>query len=343
MAFFNKKTSKVFLVIIFLLIACVVAGGFYIHDSRKDYDAVLASLSTNQAELAAAQANIDTLKAKISEADQNSKLSAEQKAELESQLQQALDTKAQLEKENTELKSQIEQLKKNDKQVELERQIALGDCKQTNTTKQGVCYLTFDDGPSSNTVKILDVLDTYNVKATFFVVGDGSTQYMKQIVNRGHAIGLHTSTHKYNQLYKSVTGYLEDFKAISDKVYNATGVRSNIMRFPGGGSNTISANYCKGIMSDLTVRMKSLGYSYYDWNVDSGDANTSIKSSDQLVQNVLNGAKGKNSICVLMHDAGANTLTVQALPRIIEGLKNMGFTFVPITADVYGYYHPIQN
>jgi len=140
-----------------------------------------------------------------------------------------------------------------------------------------------------------------------------------------------------------VNSYLADIQQISDIVYNTTGVRSNIIRFPGGSSNMVSAQYCKGIMSDLTVRMPQLGYSYYDWNVSSGDASAARVPAATIVNNVLKGAKGKNSICVLMHDTGAKTTTVEALPAIIEGLDAMGFRFAPLTAEVYGYHQAVNN
>ena len=190
---------------------------------------------------------------------------------------------------------------------------------------------------------ILQVLKQNNVKATFFVVGTAKTQYMPQIVNRGHAIGLHSTTHNYSSIYADVNSYLADIQGISDIVYNTTGIRSNIIRFPGGSSNGVSAKYSPGIMTDLTQRMQSLGYSYYDWNVSSGDASAARVPAQTIVNNVLNAARGKNSICVLMHDNGGKTTTVDALPDIIEGLDAMGFRFAPITAEVYGFHQRVIN
>lgn len=175
------------------------------------------------------------------------------------------------------------------------------------------------------------------------MVGTGTVQYMPQITSRGHAIGLHSANHRYDIIYRDVNSYLEDIKQISDIVYNATGVRSNIMRFPGGSSNSVSARYCPGIMTDLTTRMPSLGYSYFDWNVSSGDADAAVVPAQTIVNRVLSGARGKSSICVLMHDNSAKTTTVEALPDIIEGLDAMGFRFAPLTADVYGFHQPVCN
>ncbi|MDO4608674.1 MAG: polysaccharide deacetylase family protein [Clostridia bacterium] len=225
----------------------------------------------------------------------------------------------------------------------MQKQIALSNVNQAGAAQSGICYLTFDDGPSDNTLRILDVLDSYGIKGTFFVIGTAKTSYMSQITSRGHAIGLHSANHNYSVIYKDVNSYLADIQQISDIVFAATGVRSNIFRFPGGSSNTVSAKYSSGIMTDLTARMPSLGYSYFDWNVDSGDARAARVPTQTIVNNVLNGARGKSSICVLMHDTSAKTTTVEALPAIIEGLHNMGFRFSALSANVFGYHQKVNN
>jgi len=343
MGFFKQKTNILFLFIIFLLVACLSGVSYFAYEKHNDYVAISTSLTDNNTALQQAQKKIDELTAKIAEYDTNAALSEQEKAELNSQLQSALEEKSRLEQENNNLKSQIEQLKAQKRREELQAQIALRNVNQADAATSGICYLTFDDGPSDNTLKILDILDSYGIKATFFVVGTAKTEYMPQIVTRGHAIGLHSTTHNYSTIYADVNSYLADIQQISDIVYNTTGVRSNIIRFPGGSSNMVSAQYCKGIMSDLTVRMPQLGYSYYDWNVSSGDASAARVPAATIVNNVLKGAKGKNSICVLMHDTGAKTTTVEALPAIIEGLDAMGFRFAPLTAEVYGYHQAVNN
>ncbi len=343
MGFFKQKTNILFLFIIFLLVACLSGVSYFAYEKHNDYVAISTSLTDNNTALQQAQKKIDELTAKIAEYDTNAALSEQEKAELNSQLQSALEEKSRLEQENNNLKSQIEQLKAQKRREELQAQIALRNINQADAATSGICYLTFDDGPSDNTLKILDILDSYGIKATFFVVGTAKTEYMPQIVTRGHAIGLHSTTHNYSTIYADVNSYLADVQQISDIVYNTTGVRSNIIRFPGGSSNMVSAQYCKGIMSDLTVRMPQLGYSYYDWNVSSGDASAARVPAATIVNNVLKGAKGKNSICVLMHDTGAKTTTVESLPAIIEGLDAMGFRFAPLTAEVYGYHQAVNN
>ena len=78
-------------------------------------------------------------------------------------------------------------------------------------------YLTFDDGPSENTDAILDILDDYNVKATFFVVGQDTEVYgdaYRRIVDEGHSIGMHSFSHNYSKLYQSQDSFIADYNKI---------------------------------------------------------------------------------------------------------------------------------
>ena len=202
-----------------------------------------------------------------------------------------------------------------------------------NTGK--VAYLTFDDGPSINTMKILDILDKYNVKATFFVIYHrGMEKQYKAIVNRGHTIALHSYTHEYSQIYKSEKGYYSDLNKIHDYVKKTTGVDSRIIRFPGGSSNTVSNKYNKGIMKTLKSSVTKKGYYYHDWNVSSGDAAGRNVKASVLIKNVKKGVGKKTVINVLMHDTGKSKMTtVEALPSIIEYLKKQGFSFEALTEE----------
>lgn len=340
MSFFKQKSNIIFLSVIFLLtvaLAAVSCFAIYRDNKRK---AVITSLSQNNVDITDKDKQISDLKAQIEAA---ASLAEQEKADLNAQLQSALVEKQRLEQENAVLNSQLQNLSEVKRREELQQQIALRNINQADTVEGGICYLTFDDGPSVNTLKILDILDAYGIKATFFVIGTGNTNYMSQIVNRGHAIGLHSTTHDYSQIYSSVNNYLTDIQQISDIVFNATGVRSNIIRFPGGSSNVVSQKYCRGIMSDLTVRMPQLGYSYFDWNVVSGDADAKSVPASTIINRVLTAAQGKNSICVLMHDSSVKKTTVEALPSIIEGLDAMGYRFAPIVAETYGFHQAVSN
>lgn len=217
-----------------------------------------------------------------------------------------------------------------------------GSNNDQTTTKEA--YLTFDDGPSSNTLKILDILDKYNVKATFFVIyHKGQEDAYRAIVERGHTLALHSYTHTYSEIYKSKTAFFDDLDKLSNYVSNITGITPLIMRFPGGSSNTVSKKYCKGIMSELTGEVQKRGYSYYDWNVDSGDADAVTVDKDKIVANIKNNLGNRSNACILMHDASAKTTTVEALPEIIEYLQSRGYSILPITGSTPLCHHKVNN
>lgn len=203
-------------------------------------------------------------------------------------------------------------------------------------------YLTFDDGPSPNTPRIISILNSYGIKATFFVKNTSYNGYMKDIVDSGNAIALHSYTHDYKRIYSSDEAFYQDLQDISDLVYLQTGVRSNIMRFPGGGSNTVSKKYSPGIMTRLTQGVADRGYIYYDWNCSSGDAMKNTVPKDTIVTNCKRVPAAKNVI-VLLHDTDAKGTTVEALPEIIEYYQSCGYTFSTITADTPPVHHKVNN
>ncbi len=190
-----------------------------------------------------------------------------------------------------------------------------------------VIYLTFDDGPSQYTPKLLDILAKYNVKATFFVVGSYYLEYLDDIADAGHSIGIHSDTHVYSQIYSSEEAFFKDFYAIREKIHKHTGIWTTLCRFPGGSSNRVSKNYCKGIMTRLTKEVEARGFQYFDWNVVSGDAGDT-QSTDQIFKNVTSGIKGRDYTIVLQHDIF--DYSINAVERIIQwGLAN-GYTFLPL-------------
>lgn len=349
MRFFKDKKNILFSFTIFVLLCALALCGCFLTKSDSSYKAVNAKLSENESALSDIKSSVDGYDSQIEEYNSQiesfkSQLEEEKKANeaLKQQLDEALKAKEKLEKEKAALQSQLLAKRRAEEQERL--RLAILNCQQAGTPPGGkVCYLTFDDGPSDNTLKILDILASYNIKATFFVVGTGNLQYIKRAYDEGHAIGLHSNTHQYANIYSSVENYLADLNAVSAKVESVIGVKSMLLRFPGGGSNKISANYCKGIMSDLTVRVRSLGYSYFDWNVDSLDASGHNVPASKIATSVINSAKNKKSICVLMHDTSAKSTTVQALIPMIEGLHKQGFTFAPLTLQSFGYHQAVNN
>ena len=202
-------------------------------------------------------------------------------------------------------------------------------------------YLTFDDGPSANTGKILDILDQYGVKGTFFVCNHKDyNYYYKEIVDRGHEIALHANSHEYKEVYASEDAFFRDLYTLQDKIFEIAGVRPYVTRFPGGSSNTVHRKHCRGLMDVLVDDLPSRGFIYHDWNVDTTDAEGSNRPVQTLINNVYTGMQGQNEIDVLMHDTGANkNTTVEALPKIIQMLIDNGYTILPITYDT----KPIQH
>ena len=205
-------------------------------------------------------------------------------------------------------------------------------------------YLTFDDGPSENTQAVLDILDKYGIKATFFVTGI-NPDYLPMIgkcYERGHTIGLHTYSHQYDQVYASVDAYWDDLNRIGGVVKEQIGYVPCFIRFPGGSSNTISADYTTGIMSVLADEVVAAGYQYFDWDASCGDGAT--HTADELVEaSKADTAYGYQSIVFLMHDGAQKETTVEALPRIIEYFKSEGYEFAPIDRSTCVPHHGIGN
>lgn len=215
--------------------------------------------------------------------------------------------------------------------------------KEENIT--GVIYLTFDDGPTeSSTPKILDILERNNIKATFFVIGynEESAYLLKREQKLGQTIALHGYTHTYSQVYQSADACVENFRKIQQQVNQTTGITSNIIRFPGGSSNTISRKYCKGVMTELSQRVLNEGFRYFDWNVDSEDAG-SARNSNDIYNNVISGIQKHQNSVVLMHDFANNYKTIDALQGIIDYGKSNGYEFRAITGETEMVTHSVNN
>lgn len=215
--------------------------------------------------------------------------------------------------------------------------------KAIPSNEEKIIYLTFDDGPSENTKKIIDILDKYDVKATFFVTGNNKkcNKYIKEAYEKGHTIGLHTYSHDYKEVYSSMDAYFDDLNKIGQMVKEQIGFVPKYIRFPGGSSNTKSATYCKGLMTTLVTEVQNRGYQYYDWNADSTDAVGNNRPVSVLVKNATQ-SKAKN-INLLMHDTAAKSTTVEALPKIIEHYQKLGYTFKGIDDTSFTPHHGVNN
>lgn len=214
-----------------------------------------------------------------------------------------------------------------------------GQRPETVYPEEKTIYLTFDDGPGPDTARLLHVLKRYDAHATFFVVDTGYPELLQRIVREGHSIGIHTCTHRYQQIYSSPEAYFQDAFAMQQIIRDATGVQTWLLRFPGGSSNTISRK-SRGIMTYLTQAVESCGFSYFDWNVDSNDAG-GAKTSAQVYQNVVDGI-GSNPYCVvLQHDI--HSFSVDAVERILQWGQQNGYQFLPLQTDSPVIHHPVLN
>lgn len=201
-----------------------------------------------------------------------------------------------------------------------------------------VC-LTFDDGPSYNTNKILDILNDYGVKATFFVnAHEGFDEQYKRIVDEGHTLGMHSYSHSYRQLYSSLDSFAEDLYELQEFLAEKTGVVSNYYRFPGGSSNGV----CHIDMKDCIEYLEAKGIEYYDWNASAQDAVAGGSSATEIVNSIMNviSLGEEDTYIILMHDAANKNTTVEALPIIIERLADMeNVVIVPIDDNT----KPVQH
>ena len=199
-------------------------------------------------------------------------------------------------------------------------------------------YLTFDDGPSSNTMQILDILDNYGVKATFFVnghTGEVMEERYRAIVDRGHAIALHTYSHDYSNVYGGLDKFEQEIVSLRNYIKEVTGVDTTLFRFPGGSSNSRTDD-----IKPYIQWLNDNGYSYWDWNCSSGDATGTKPSAEQIVANCLVQADaGYKNLVILMHDTKPKDTTVEALPALIEALQARGYEIIAID----GRSTPVQH
>ncbi|MSS62295.1 polysaccharide deacetylase family protein [Velocimicrobium porci] len=215
----------------------------------------------------------------------------------------------------------------------LERHVYVKQASSTNTAKtktdEKIAYLTFDDGPSVNTEKVIAILEKEHVPATFFLIGEQITEDKKDLlctmVEKGHLLGVHTYCHKSEQIYRSADAYIEDALKTADKIQEVTGKKTTVYRFPWGSCNGYLTNICDTIVEEMRKR----GYEYYDWNVSAEDSVGSPTSSS-IMRNIEKDFKKYNEPVILMHDSGANTVTVDTLPAIIKRLKEEGYQFATL-------------
>lgn len=201
-------------------------------------------------------------------------------------------------------------------------------------------YLTFDDGPGPYTRQLLDTLDRYGVKATFFVTGNSYDELLADIAARGHSIGVHTVTHRYSEIYASPQAYFQDLNGMRQIIRAQAGVETTLIRFPGGSSNEVSRAFCPGIMTTLSEAVQDAGFQYFDWNVDSDDAGRAA-TAEEVFHNVTEGIRRNRVSIVLQHDTRG--FSVEAVEKILRWGQDNGYRFLPLESTSPGCHHCIHN
>lgn len=234
-----------------------------------------------------------------------------------------------------ELKDKEEELKQKEielkaKEEEVEKKLIANRTKPSTTGgSDRVAYLTFDDGPSANTQKILDILAANKIKATFFVNGHiGFESTYLRMVNEGHKIGNHTYSHNYSEVYSLEDGFFNSVNQLNNYLASLGISKPDIIRFPGGSNNTVSYQYGgSALMGRLVNSVVNSGYDYFDWNVSSGDASKPTADKESIISNVKSGCTGKKTPIILMHDSAPKTTTAESLQEIINYLRAQGYSF----------------
>lgn len=267
---------------------------------------------------------------------QVAKLKTEVRQLQQAKVQERLEKQVLEERLSAKRASETEKISQSELDSEVEKTVTAG--LDTEDGRKKV-YLTFDDGPSIYTEDILDICDTYGVCVTFFVVGkegEANDELLRKIVAKGHSLGVHSYSHKYNEIYSSMDAYAADFTKMKEHIYQVTGVMPTLCRFPGGSSNTVS----KIDMQDVIRYVEGENMTYFDWNISSQDATGKQYLARELADNVLDHIDDYNECVVLLHDANSKTRTVEALPLIIEALQARGdIDILPITQDTNPIVH----
>lgn len=242
-----------------------------------------------------------------------------QRNTLEDRVDELADRLLEEKEENQELRRQLAETK----------EILGAQSSLTPSQEEGhKAYLTFDDGPHENTDKVLDILNSYHIKATFFVNGKESDEDLatyKRIVDEGHTLGNHTYSHEYKEIYASVDAFMSDVKKLEHMLQERAGITMpKIVRMPGGSNNTLAT---AAMLQDIKSELEAQGYKIFDWNVSGEDAIRKGVTADEIYNQVLETTKGKDDVVILLHSAAIADGTVEALPRILDYYLEQGYVF----------------
>lgn len=235
-----------------------------------------------------------------------------------------------LQKEKTVLE-EVKNKKVEEKQTKIPKLTEVGkeNLKNIYQSETKRAFLTFDDGPSFNTKKILDILKGNEIKATFFVLGsqvEAFTETTNRIYNEGHYIANHGYTHRYENIYQSPEQVLYEYNLCNQIVANTIQVpeyNSHLFRFPGG---SVGGKYAH-IKNQAISVLEQNNILYLDWNSLTGDSEKTNPTPEYIMENLQKTTNNKNSVIVLMHDAQAKQITVDTLQLVIDYLRNEGYEF----------------
>jgi peptidoglycan/xylan/chitin deacetylase (PgdA/CDA1 family) len=205
--------------------------------------------------------------------------------------------------------------------------------KETEQTYK--VYLTFDDGPSTNTEEVLDVLISYNVKATFFVIGqtgEYETSLYKRIISEGHSLALHSYSHNPEEIYSSLTNYIKDFERLIDWIFEVTQTSPKVCRMVGGSNSS----YCsKSLRSQILKYFEDNGYTCYDWDIDPHDSGSYALASSSIADNIIKESKKKpdQDLVILMHDDAIRKTLADSLDITIPYFIEQGYVFDVLDVD----------
>ena len=198
------------------------------------------------------------------------------------------------------------------------------------TAKKKTAYLTFDDGPSDNTRKILDVLKEKKAVATFFLVGNEITPEREDIVKRtieqGNAVGVHTFCHQKNKLYCNAAGFFEDFEKAAECIQKVTGKKPLLHRFPWGSNNRYVSSY----VDALHEKLKEMGVKSFDWNVSGEDSIGGTVAQSTIFNNVKKDLTRYDEPIILLHDSATMDNTAAVLEQIIDYIRSEGYEFATL-------------
>lgn len=259
-----------------------------------------------------------------------------QNRELREQIQELKEEVKKTNDDNRKLQKQFQEAQQMIEVLETSSQTLAGsqDKPKPEPPSEKCAYLTFDDGPHANTDKILDILDTYGIKATFFVNGresDADIATYKRIVDEGHIIANHTYSHAYQEIYASVDAFMNDIHQLEEMLLEKAEIAvPKIVRFPGGSNNLIAEpDVLQGIKDTLT----SQGYRYFDWNVSGEDAVREGVTAKEIYDEVVRTTKGREEAVILLHSASIAEGTVEALPDILDYYLEQGYVFCTLDKE----------